>query len=58
MAQFMERGEKLTLTAICTIITCRCGADLGDLAQDIEEREGRPPHKLTQPWFDGTQVRG
>jgi hypothetical protein len=51
-------GEKLILTATSTITTCRrCGADLGALAHDIKEREGRLPDELTHPWFYDAQVR-
>jgi hypothetical protein len=51
-------GERLILTATSTTTTCgRCGADLGGFAQDIKEREGRLPDKLTHPWFYDAQAR-
>jgi hypothetical protein len=51
-------GEKLILTAISTITTCRrCDADLGAFVNDLKEREGRLPDKLTHPWFYDTQAR-
>jgi hypothetical protein len=51
-------GEKLILTATSTITTCsRCGAELGGFVQDIKEREGRLPDKLTHPWFYDAQAR-
>ena len=53
-----ECDERVLLTATSTIATCaRCGADLGALVQDIKEREGRLPDKLTHPWFHDGQVR-
>ncbi len=53
-----ECGEKLTLTATSTIISChRCGADLGAFVHDSKECEGRLPDKLTHPWFHDGQVR-
>src|SRR3712207_4708781 len=51
-------GEQLILTATSPITTChRCGADLGGFVEDIKEREGRLPDKLTHPWFYDAQVR-
>jgi hypothetical protein len=51
-------GEKLVLTATSTISTCgRCGAGLGGLVHDIQEREGRLPDNLTHPWFYDARVR-
>jgi hypothetical protein len=51
-------GEQLILTATSTITACsRCGADLGAFADDIKERDGRLPDKLTHPWFYDAQVR-
>ena len=44
-------GEKLILTATSTITTCpRCGADLGAMVHDIQEREGGLPEELSHPW--------
>jgi hypothetical protein len=52
-------AEKVTLSATSsTTTTCsRCGADLGTLVNDIREREGRLPDKLTHPWFYNATVR-
>src|SRR5918997_7044631 len=45
-------GEKVTLSATSTTSTCgRCSADLGTFVNEIREREGRLPDKLTHPWF-------
>jgi hypothetical protein len=52
-----ECGEQLILTAASTITACRCGADLGGFVQDIQEREGRLPDRLTHPWFYDAQAR-
>src|SRR5215212_4919921 len=55
-----ECGEKLTLTATSTMITCsRCGADLDfeGFVHDNQEREGRLPVKLTHPWFYDARER-
>ena len=43
-------GEELTLTGTSTVPTCRCGADHGAIAQDLQEREGRLRHAVTHPW--------
>jgi len=50
-------GEKVTLSATSTTSTCgRCGAELGTFVNEIGEREGRLPDKLTHPWFfDATE---
>jgi hypothetical protein len=51
-------GEKVTLTATSTISTCsRCGADLGTFVNEIREREGPLPDKLTHPWFYDVKER-
>ena len=51
-------GEKVTLEATSTTTACgRCGADLGSFVQDIGEREGRLPDKLTHPWFYDARER-
>jgi hypothetical protein len=51
-------GEKLILTATSTVTTCRrCDADLGAFVNDIKEREGRLPDRLTHPWFYDAQAR-
>jgi hypothetical protein len=50
-------GEKLTLTANSTMTTCGCGAEVGGFVQDLKEREGHLPDKLTHPWFHDAQVR-
>ena len=52
-----ECGEKVTLSATSTIITCpQCGADLDGVIHDITEREGHLQDKLTHPWFyDATE---
>jgi hypothetical protein len=51
-------GEKVTLTATSTTTTCaRCGADLGTFVNEIREREGRLPDKLTHPWFYDARER-
>jgi hypothetical protein len=51
-------GEKVTLTATSTITTCsQCGADLGALVHDIQEREDHLPDELTHPWLYDAQVR-
>ena len=51
-------GEKLTPTATSTITTCgRCGAELGIFVDDLREREGRLPDKLTHPWFYDAKER-
>ena len=51
-------GEKVTLTATSTTTTCRgCGADLGTFVNEIREREGRLPDKLTHPWFCDAKER-
>jgi hypothetical protein len=53
-----ECGEKVILSATNTITTCgRCGADLGTFVNEIREREGRLPHKLTHPWFYDARER-
>jgi hypothetical protein len=50
-------GQKVTLSATSTTTTCsRCGAELGTFVNEIREREGRLPDKLTHPWFyDATE---
>jgi hypothetical protein len=51
-------GKKLNLAATSTPTTCsRCGADLGGLVDDIQEREGRLPDRRTHPWFYDAQGR-
>src|SRR5919206_4683959 len=53
-------GEQLILTATSTITTCyRCGADLDveGFVEDLKEREGRLPDRLTHPWFYDAQAR-
>jgi hypothetical protein len=52
-------GEKVTLSATSsTTTTCgRCSADLGTFVNEIREREGRLPHKLTHPWFYDAKER-
>jgi hypothetical protein len=51
-------GQKVTLTATSTTTTCsRCGADLGTFVNEIREREGRLPDKLTHPWFYDAKER-
>jgi hypothetical protein len=51
-------GEKVTLTATSTTSTCsRCGADLGTFVNEIREREGPLPDKLTHPWFYDVKER-
>lgn len=50
-------GEKLTLTANSTIATCRCGADLGRFVQNIKERDGHLPDKISHPWLHDARVR-
>jgi hypothetical protein len=51
-------GEQLNLTAASTITACRqCGADLGGLVHDLQEREGHLPDKLTHPWFYDAKER-
>ena len=51
-------GEKVTLSATSTTTTCgRCGADLGTFVNEITEREGRLPDKLTHPWFYDAKER-
>jgi hypothetical protein len=53
-----ECSEKVTLTATSTITTCsRCGADLGAIVHDIQEREGHLPDELTHPWFYDARER-
>ena len=54
-----ECGDKVTLTATSsTTSTCgRCGADLGTFVNDIREREGCLPDKLTHPWFYDARER-
>ncbi len=46
-------GEKVTLTSTSTVTACpRCAADLGDaFFEDLKERVGRLPDRLTHPWF-------
>ncbi len=47
-----DSGEKVTLNATSTTTTCsRCSADLGTFVNEIRQREGRLPDKLTHPWF-------
>src|SRR5829696_2933673 len=50
-------GQKVTLSATSTTSTCSgCGAELGTFVNDIRERQGRLPDKLTRPWFyDATE---
>ena len=52
-------GEKVTLSATSsTTSTCaRCGADLGTFVNEIREREGHLPDKLTHPWFYDARER-
>ena len=51
-------GEKVTLSATSTTTTCsRCSADLGTFVNEIKEREGRLPDKLTHPWFYDAKER-
>jgi len=53
-----ECGQKVTLSATSTTTTCsRCGAELGTFVNDIREREGRLPDKLTHPWFYDARER-
>jgi hypothetical protein len=52
-----DRGEQLILTAASTITVCRCGARLGGFVQDLQEREGRLPDRLTRPWFYAAEAR-
>jgi hypothetical protein len=53
-----DYGQKVTLTASSTTTTCgRCSADLSTFVNDIREREGRLPDKLTHPWFYDTKER-
>jgi hypothetical protein len=55
-----ECGEKATLTATSTTTTCsRCGTDLDvdGFLDDIQEREGRLPDRLTHPWFYDAKER-
>jgi hypothetical protein len=50
-------GEQLILTATSTVIACRCGVRLGGFVNDIKEREGRLPDRLTHPWFYDAKQR-
>jgi hypothetical protein len=51
-------GEKVTLSATSTTTTCGwCGAELGTFVNEIREREGRLPEKLTHPWFYDAKER-
>jgi len=53
-------GEKVTLSATSssTTTTCRgCGAELETFVNEIREREGRLPDKLTHPWFYDVRER-
>ncbi len=51
-------GETVTLTATSTTSTCgRCSADLSTFVNEIREREGRLPDKLTHPWFYDAKER-
>ena len=43
-------GEKLTLTAASTTLTCRCGVDHSTIIRDIQEREGRLRRDAAHPW--------
>ena len=53
-----ECGQKVTLSATSPTTTCsRCGAELGTFVNDIREREGRLPDKLTHPWFYDARER-
>jgi hypothetical protein len=54
-----ECSEKVTLSATSsTTTTCSgCGADLGTFVNEIREREGRLPDKLTHPWFYDARER-
>ncbi len=48
----------MTLSATSTTSTCsRCGAELGTFVNEIREREGRLPDKLTHPWFYDAKER-
>jgi hypothetical protein len=40
-------GEQLILTATSPKTVCRCGADVGGFVNDVQEREGRVPDRLT-----------
>ena len=51
-------GEKLTLSGIGTISTCRCGVDHSAIIQDIREREGRLRDEVTHPWLHDAQDQG
>ena len=51
-------GEKVTLTATSTTTTCgRCGTELDTFVNEIREREGPLPEKLTHPWFYDAKER-
>ena len=51
-------GEKVTLTATNTTTTCgRCGTELDTFVNEIREREGPLPEKLTHPWFYDVKER-
>ena len=50
-------SEKLVITANSTMTTCGCGAEVSGFVQDLKEREGHLPDKLTHPWFHDAQGR-
>jgi hypothetical protein len=51
-------GENSIFSATTTMTTCsRCGADLGSIVHDIQERESRLPERLTHPWFYDARAR-
>ena len=51
-------GERLVLTGMSTITTCRCGADHSAFIRDIREREGRLRDEVTHPWLHNPRPRG
>jgi hypothetical protein len=50
-------GEKWTLSAKSTILTCQCGLELGAFVEDIRERESHLREELTHPWFYDAKER-
>ena len=59
VALVCDCGENVTLSATSTTTTCpQCAADFGDaFLDDLKEREGRLPDRLTHPWFHDAKER-
>jgi hypothetical protein len=48
-------GERFTLGATSTTLTCRCGTDLGAIVRTIQKHEDWLPDKIIHPWHHDAQ---